>query len=300
VLVVGSGGWCNGMDPDGASFAEMQRPSPDPAVDPAVDPAADWLALDQATVERLLAGELVGEQVPVGYGPVAGLLAALVAPPSQRELAGQAVALAQLRAVTGHRATVGGRVGRRGRARRRRRVGLAVVVVVGALSTGGVAAATGQLPGSIRDAARNLRVMVGGAPVVPTETGSGRPLGPTTGTGGPAGGGQGAGSAGGVGSRVVPGVAADGLCRAFLAGRGGEQGGRMDAVAFQALARAAGGPDKIVAYCQAVQPGSARSNRQGKPDPTGIQGHGPGGPPPDPGGGDQGQGGPPGTRSNDR
>jgi hypothetical protein len=93
------------MDPDGASFAEMQRPSPDPAVDPAVDPgidpAADWLALDQATVERLL----VGEQVPVGYGPVAGLLAALVAPPSQRELAGQAVALAQLRGVAGHRAT---------------------------------------------------------------------------------------------------------------------------------------------------------------------------------------------------
>ena len=305
MLVVGSGGWCNGMDPDGASFAEMHQPSMDPATDP--------LALDQATVERLLAGELVGEQVPVGYGQVAALLAAVVAPPSPQELAGQAAVLAQLRAVTRHRSAVGSRVGaaaRSGRAgrparRRRRRVGLAVVVVVGALSTGGVAAATGQLPGSIRDAARNLRTMVGG-PAVPTETGPGRRPAPTGTTGGDGQGvdGQGARPAGepGVGSRVVPGVAADGLCRAFLAGRGGVKGNRVDAAAFQALARAAGGPDKIVAFCQGVQPGSAEPDKQ-KPDKpprtSGNEDHGPGGPPPDPGGGNQGQGGPPGTRPND-
>ena len=81
-------------------------------------------------------------------------------------LAGQAAALAELRAVT--RARTATR--RTSKPERRRRVGLAAVVVVGALATGGVAgAATGHLPGPVREAARSILVTVGGAePAAPT------------------------------------------------------------------------------------------------------------------------------------
>ena len=51
-----SGGWCNAMGPDDASSAEMRQPFPGPDADP--------LALDEATVERLLSGELAPEQAP--------------------------------------------------------------------------------------------------------------------------------------------------------------------------------------------------------------------------------------------
>ena len=58
--------------------------------------------------------------------------------------------------------------------RRRRRAGLAAVVVVGALATGGVAgAATGHLPGPVREAARSILVTVGGARAGRTHAGAG-------------------------------------------------------------------------------------------------------------------------------
>jgi hypothetical protein len=64
-----------------------------------------------------------------------------------------------------------------------------------------------------------------------------------------------AGSADGQGraSAVGPdatGTARVGLCRAWQAGPGAHHGRRMDAVAFRALAEAAGGADHIAAYCQ--------------------------------------------------
>jgi hypothetical protein len=295
------------MDPDGASFAEMNRPSTDPATDP--------LALDEDTAERLLAGDLPPDQAPPGYAEVAALLAATVAPPSPQELAGQAAALAELKAVTRNRSAVGARARARaaaaprraGKLPRRRRVGLAVALVVGALSTGGVAAAaTGHLPGPIREAAHNILTTVGVAPpAAPTE--SGRQPAPRTGNTSVDG--QDVGPPGGAGRgpdpTAAPSVEAtvnQGLCRAFIAGQGAEQGKKMDATAFKALAKAAGGPDKIAGYCQHNYPGSAKPDKQ-KPDkPPGTPGNeenGQGGPPPDPGGGNQGQGGPPGTRPND-
>jgi hypothetical protein len=45
-----------------------------------------------------------------------------------------------------------------------------------------------------------------------------------------------------------------GLCRAYLHGKGAENGKKLDATAFQALARAAGGEDRVQAYCQRLQP----------------------------------------------
>ena len=82
-----------------------------------------------------------------------------------------------------------------------------------------------------------------------------------------------------------------GLCRAWFAGQGDEHGKRMDSTAFQALAAAAGGADRVAAYCQAEADASAAHGRRpanppakpappttGPPESPG-QGHGQGGPP---------------------
>jgi hypothetical protein len=282
------------MRPDDASFAEMRRPT--------VNPDADPLALDEATLERLLTGDLSPDQAPPGYAEVAALLAATAAPPNPEELSGQEAALAELRAVTRARPRPAGfRAAKAGR-RRRRRMGLAAAVVVGALATGGAAAAaTGHLPGPMRDAARSILDTVGGAdPATPTP--SGPPPAPATRTAGPGGGDQGppptaAANRGpgttGAGPAANPDM--EGLCRAYQAGQGSEQDKRLDSTAFEALARAAGGPEKIAAYCQALQPGEAKpkDGRQPLPD---DQGQGQDGPPSSTGG-SQGPGPTPGASS---
>ena len=165
------------MDADSASFAEMNQPSTHPAPDPP--------ALDGDALERLLAGDLPRAPAPPGYAEVAALLAATVAPPNPSELTGKAAALAELKAVTRTRSAA---APRRARTQpRRRRVGLAVAIVVGALATSGVAAATtGHLPGPIRDAARSILTTVGATtPTTPTEVGR-QPV-PSTDTAGTAG-----------------------------------------------------------------------------------------------------------------
>ena len=88
------------------------------------------------------------------------------------------------------------------------------------------------------------------------------------------------------------GAARHGLCQAWLAGQGDEHGKREDSTAFQALAAAAGGADRIPAYCQEESDASAiHGQPSGKPAPPTT------GPPDDPGHGhgQGGQGGPPTT-----
>jgi hypothetical protein len=281
------------MDADDASTADMRRPFSDPDADP--------LALDEETVERLLSGELPPAQAPPEYAGVAALLAATVATPTREELAGQAAALAELRAVTRARAAHGRRSGK---PRRRRRVGLAAVVVVGALATGGVAgAATGRLPGPVREAARSILVTVGGAePAAPTPGPSPAPLTRPTGSSGADPGEQASSTTGRTGRGPVttgPGSAAspdlEGLCQAFLAGNGAEQGEKLDATAFEVLARAAGGQHKVPAYCQSLQSGDSKPKEQPVPPDDPGQGQGSGGLPAGTGGDSQGQGGPPDT-----
>jgi hypothetical protein len=92
------------------------------------------------------------------------------------------------------------------------------------------------------------------------------------------------------------GAARHGLCQAWLTGQGGEHGKRMDSTAFQALAAAAGGADRVPAYCQADADASAAHAQRpatppAKPSPPTT------GPPEDPGhgNGQGGQGGPPTT-----
>jgi hypothetical protein len=274
------------MGADDASSAEMrQPPRPRHGLDP--------LALDDMSVDRLLSGTLAPASAPPGYARVAELLAATVAAPTPRELAGQASVLAELRAVTRTRSSVA-LAGPARPPRRRRRAGLAVVVVVGALATGGVAAATGHLPEPVRQAARSIRAS-GGEPATPeppepapvTTTGSGG-AGPAAApsTGAP-GSGLGAAAAGPVAQPKL-----EGLCRAFLAGKAGKQVEQLDATAFEALSRAAGGDDQMRTFCQRLVPVDAKQKDPKEPkqkNPPGNEDHGQGGPPATTGGG-QGQG----------
>jgi hypothetical protein len=282
------------MADDDASFAEMPRPFTDPDADP--------LALDEETVERLLAGDLPPSQAPPGYAKVAALLAATAAPPTPEELAGQAEVLAELRAATRPRRAAAHTRRAARRPPRRRWAGLAAAALVGALVTGGVAAAaTGNLPGPVQNVARSiLGNDGGGGPVAPTEPGretaAAGPSHTSTSTGRTDGsqGGQPAGAADhgtdptAAGSPAGPDV--EGLCQAFLAGKGAEQGKKLDATAFQALAKLAGGAEKITSYCEEVLAGGA-TPKDGKPQqpPGSGQGHGQGGPPTSTGTGNQGQ-----------
>ena len=99
-----------------------------------------------------------------------------------------------------------------------------------------------------------------------------------------------------------------GLCRAWQAGQGGDHGQRMDAVAFQALADAAGGADKVAGYCGDVTAGaSLKGHGKGQASPPSVSApptsvsppsSGPPadpGPPASTGPGGNGQGGPPTT-----
>jgi hypothetical protein len=281
------------MNADDASFADMRRRFTDP----------DPLALDEETVERLLAGDLPPSQVPPGYAQVAALLAATTAEPTPEELAGRAEVLAELRAVTRPRRADRSR--RAARMPRRRWAGLAAAALVGVLVTGGAAlAATGNLPGPVQNVARSILGNGGGAgPVAPTEPGqetaaagpnrtsTSASTGPTAGAEGrqPAGtGGPGTDSTA-AGKRAGPDV--EGLCQAFVAGRGAEQGKKLDATAFQDLAKLAGGAEKIPAYCEEVLAGGATPKEGTPQQPPGGSGQdqGRGGPPTSTGAGNQGQ-----------
>jgi hypothetical protein len=276
------------MDAEDAWSDELKRllatPDPDP------------LTLDEDTAERLLDGDLPPDQAPPGYAEVAALLAATVAAPSPAELAGQEAALAQLRAVTLPRqAAVPRGAGKPGR---RRRTGLVVAVAVGALSTGGIAAAaTGHFPDPIRDAARSI--FATGADATPNPSPNpGRQPAPYAGNTDAAGAttdGQGPRPAGEPGSRAMTDAVNDDRCRASRARKGADKHKKLDAATSKALAEGAGGADKIAASCQPSQPGGTGTNGQEKPAQAGNHGHGQGGEPPpntdsQPG---RGQGGPP-------
>jgi hypothetical protein len=284
------------MDADDASSADMRRRPAHRDADP--------LALDEETVERLLAGELPPAGTPPEYAGVAALLAAAAAPPAPEELAGEAAALAELRAVTRARVAA---TRRATRPRRRRRVGLAAIAVAGALATGGAAAAaTGHLPDPVRKATRSVLVAVGAEPATsvplpassarPPDGAGGQPSPPTGATG----------RAAGTTAAAAANPDLKGLCRAYQAGGGDENGKKLDATAFQVLARAAGGRDKVQAYCQRLQPPNPgpddpkpkdpepKDQQPGSPDDPG---QGQGGLPPSNDGGGQGQGNPQATRS---
>ena len=241
--------------------------------------------LDQRTADQLLAGRLDPADAPPGYAAVARLLAAAAAPPGQDELAGEHRAAAEFEAVV--RSAPPTPTSRRaGMPSKRFSVKAIAVAVTAVLTIGGVAAAaTDRLPGSARRVADeapatthgSVPATQGGATARPDAAGS-----PT--------GGQKAGT-----GPDASGAARDGLCRAWLAGKGGDNGKRDDSTAFQALARAAGGAANIAAWCKAST--ASQAGRGRRPDgPPGPRTSPPssGATPPDSGHG-QGPGGPPTT-----
>jgi hypothetical protein len=256
------------------------------------------LALDEGTAERLLTGRVAPADAPPGYGLAAAVLAAASAPPDADELAGESAVVAVFAAAARSRpVSVRLLTPRRSQVLTKLLTVKAAAAVLGVLVGGGVAAAaTGNLPAPAQQAAHAL---LGGAgvpaPAGATVTTRAHPVGPD-----------------------AAGPAALGLCRAWSAGQGGQHGSKLDAPAFAALAKAAGGSDQIAAYCARVTASTAGGSGQGQGGPpssvpastAGGPGQGQGGPPsslPDQGkaaapssvpastagGPGQGQGGPP-------
>jgi hypothetical protein len=264
------------MGDDDALADEMRRPLASSRPTPP--------ALDRDTADRLFAGRLGPGDAPAGCAAVARLLAAATAPPSADELAGERAAVAEFAAAAhSHPPTPAPR--RAAMARRRFGVKAAVVAVAAVLTIGGAAAATGVLPGSAHRATDPASVNTRGRSAADTGQGT---------TGPQASGPAGSATTRQRGAAIGPdagGPARHGLCRAWLAGNGGQRGKQDDSTAFQALARAAGGADEIAAYCQAG--GAGRSAGHGRQDPPPTT-NPPADPPPGDGGG-QGKGRPPTT-----
>jgi hypothetical protein len=149
----------------------------------------------------------------------------------------------------------------------------------------------------VRALTRSILDTVGGADsAAPTAPGPPASA-PATRAAGPGGDGQGppptaAADRGRGTTGAAPGANPDleGLCQAYLAGKGSEQGRKLGATAFEALARAAGGPDQVDAYCQDLLPGAAKPEKEKNPpsnDQGQEQGQGQGGPPSGTGGGNE-------------
>jgi hypothetical protein len=281
-------------------------------------------AVDRDTADRLLTGRLDPADAPPGYDAVARLLAAATGPASHEELAGEPTVMAEFVAMAGSRPATP--MARRTGKPSKLGIKAAVAIVAAALSIGGVAAAAttglltkparlvgGQAPpssggdpagraqgeaadtgldrarsrglcrtwqarqgnraGSREDSAslRALAAAAGGADKVPAYCKASLAGGSATGQ-----------RDHGTGPDAA-GAAKDGLCRAWLAGNGGQRGKKEDSAAFRALAAAAGGAGKIAAYCQdtkaAGSAGKARERRPPRTTDPGGQGRVQGGPP---------------------
>jgi hypothetical protein len=259
-------------------------------------------AADQDILERMLDGGLDPASAPPGYAGLARLLAAAAAPAAPEELAGEQLARTTFTAeMRSHPPILSPR--RTPVARKAFTMKAAAAALVAVLSLGGIAAAaTGLLPDQASPVA-------GQKPATTDADAAAHGLGKaaTANLGESAQGGtpdrQGKESAVGLDATAA---ARAGLCRAWQAGQGADHGRRMDAVAFQALADAAGGADNVAAYCEDVTVGASTDAREqgqasppsvstpptsvsppssgppadpGPPDSTGPGGHGQGGPP---------------------
>jgi hypothetical protein len=265
-------------------------------------PEAVLPAADQDLLDRLLDAQLDPASAPPGYGGLARLLAAVAAPATPQELAGEQLVMAEFRAeMRSHPPTLASR--RTAVPRKLLTIKAAAAALVAALSLGGVAAAAGGLLPDQASPVADQATATTAADA--TAHGLGRAAAANLDGAADAGSADGAGRASAVGPDAS-GTARAGLCRAWQAGQGADHGRRMDAVAFQALADAAGGADNIAAYCQDVAasasadahgtgqasppsvsapptsvtpPSSGPPADPGPPGSTGPGGHGQGGPP---------------------
>jgi hypothetical protein len=253
---------------------------------------------DQDTLERLLDGRLDPAAAPAGYGGLARLLAAAAAPAAPQELAGEQLALATFAAeLRSHPST---HIPRRTAVPRKIvTMKAAAAALVAVLSIGGVAAAaSGLLPGQASPVADQA-----GATTAADTAAHGLGKAAVANTDGTAqtGSADGQGRESAVGPDATA-AARAGLCRAWQAGQGADHGQRAESVAFQALVDAAGGADKVAAYCKDIAAGSSTgAHGKGQSAPPSVSAPPSSGPPADPGppastdAGGHGQGGPPTT-----
>jgi len=256
---------------------------------------------DQDTLERLLDSPLDPGSVPPGYGGLARLLAAATAPAAPDELAGQQRALGEFTAVM--RSTPPTLSPRRTAVPRKVfTIKAAAAALVAVLSVGGIAAAaTGHLPGQASPVADQAAATTAAADAA--AQGLGKAAAANMDGTAPADATEAQGRESPVGPDATA-AARAGLCQAWQSGQGDDHGRRMDSVAFQALATAAGGADNIAGYCKDV---TAGDHGQGKASPPSVSapptsasppGNGPPanpGPAASTGPGGHGQGGPPTT-----
>ena len=219
---------------------------------------------DQDLLDRLLEGGLDPESAPSGYGGLARVLAAAAAPAVPQELAGEQRAMATFAVVVrSHPPTLS--PWRNGVARKVLTMKAAAAVLVAVLSLGGVAAAaSGLLPDQASSLADQETASIGADAA---SDGLGKAAAANLGGSANAGSAAGEGRAEAVGPDAS-GADQTGLCRAWQAGRGADNGSRMDAVAFQGLVKAAGGTDNLAAYCEDVTIDSsadAHGNSQASP-----------------------------------
>jgi hypothetical protein len=197
-------------------------------------------------VERLLDGSVHPDDVPPGYRDVLRMLTAATAAP-MADPAAEAAARAAFRSArrpadTSRRTSVLSKL-----------LGVKALAAfaLGAATIGTAAAATGTLPDAAQAAAHRAVAAVPSAEGA--ESGGERgttPMAKASGT---------------------PAEAMSGLCRAYVSGRGGEQGGKLDATAFERLVKAAGGPDGVEAYCAALTKPGGSSTRA--PQDAALAGH---------------------------
>ena len=223
--------------------------SDDDALGPDMHPLLGFLestppVASQDILDQLLECRLDAASASAGYGELASLLAAATAPATPHELAGEQAARAEFRAVVpSHPPTLVPRSA--SMPTKLFTVKAAAAALAAVLSIGGVAvAATGLLPDQAQQVADQ-------APSTSAASAAGQGLGKPT--------------------AADLGRAAQGLCRAWQAGKGADSGRRTDSVAFQALIAAAGGADKVAGYCADVTAGGAGAHGQGQgsPPPSG-------------------------------
>jgi hypothetical protein len=195
-------------------------------------PWSTWT--DARALDALLSGDDRPEDAPADLRPVAEVLFALHAPPDQREVAGWGEALTVYREMAFRPGLPGRKRSRRPRlfgsplgARVAAAAGAAAVVLLG----GGAAVAyTGNLPSGLQKIAHEAFAAPPGreSPVTPTPVGAGSPVEPSAGD-----------------------SAAYGLCNAYQ--HPGEHGNASQrTAAFRNLVKAAGGADRVAAYCASV------------------------------------------------
>jgi len=188
------------------------------------------------------------------------------APPHPEELAGRQAAVAAFARAwrEGPAAPV-----RRGRLRAwlSRALAVKAITVLALLSLGGVAVAagTGTLPAGVQHGAHDLLTPFG-VPVPDASSAHGTPTRPAT----PHRSASPAPAPGSPAASADPAV--HGLCEAWQAGQTNGQGKKVDAAVLTRLSAAAGGTEKIPAFCAAVL--------APPPSPTTGPPAAPGGPPP--------------------